>query len=166
MGLKFRLTERMLSEVLLREIGESNIEPYEYYFIDEYRAEFIVDSSFKVDVKFDKLKRIDYLYFVPDFLKSSLNEMYNIEFSIGGNDIQQFKSNSTILLKILSTVYKIMVDFINKNNPQSLLIHPTEKDSNKNQKSDLYKAFLSKSLSKIPNYSYSPTVGGFLVYKK
>jgi hypothetical protein len=169
MASKSTLLIPILEELLVKEIGEANIPPlkwgknslYEYRFKipiegDEVKVrvdfEFIEDETFKQFLLPPKYKKLDY--------------MFNVGCVVGGAEKQFTKTNLKTLLTILSTVVDTIKDFIkNEPNLDGLYIRPTEKETNKLQKSPLYKAFIKKQLEQIPNYSYDTYRDGFILVK-
>lgn len=164
----------LLKEILMKEIGESNIPPLPFTRTEklEYKSPVDIENfSETITVKF-----VDFhgegenmwfsrQYYLPNFL-IDLPKTYNVVYSIGGSTTQLQKTNTKILLTILSTVTAIVKDFIASEDPNALYVYANEKQEGKIQKSNLYKAYILQQLKTIPGYQAESRREGELIFKK
>lgn len=169
MASKSTLLIPILEELLVKEIGEANIQPLKWEKISPYKYQFLTniegeDEKVKVYFEFFEDEESKQFYLPPKY--RSLDYIFNVGYVISGVEKQFAKTNLKTLLTILSTVVDIVKDFI-KNEPEldGLYIAPIEKEINKSQKSTLYKAFIKKQLEQISNYSYDTYRDGFILIK-
>lgn len=162
----------LIKEMLMKEIGEANIQPLKWTQVAPTRYKFLVDIgdfTQTVDVHFDQFSEIEYRqYYLPQKYRN-LENVYNVGYAVSGAELQFAKSDLKILLTILSTVVDIVKDFISKNDVDGLYIQGTAKDiDNKDtsQKSNLYKAFIKKQLEQIPDFGFDTYRDGFILIKK
>jgi hypothetical protein len=162
----------LINEILLKEIGEANIQPLKWTQVTPTEYKFLADvgdSTETVDVLFDQFSAIEHRqYYLPQKYRD-LENVYNVGYVISGAELQLAKSDLKTLLTILSTVVDIVKDFLNKNDVDGLYIRGTAKDiDNKDisQKSNLYKAFIKKQLEQIPDFGFDTYRNGFILIKK
>jgi hypothetical protein len=161
----------LVEEILLKEIGEANIPPLKWTKLSPTKYKFLVDiGDFTevVTVIFDKFieDETKQFYLPPKY--RNLEDVYNIGYDISGTDIQFAKSDLRTLLTILSTVVDIIKNFISTNKIDGLFIQGTPKELDSkdiSKKSNLYKAFIQKQLSQIPNYGSDTHRDGFILIK-
>ena len=162
----------LINEILLKEIGEANIQPLKWTQVTPTEYKFLADigdSTETVDVLFDQFSAIEHRqYYLPQKYRD-LENVYNVGYAISGAELQFAKSDLKTLLTTLSTVVDIVKDFISKNDIDGLYIQGTAKDiDNKDisQKSNLYKAFIKKQLEQIPDFGFDTYKDGFILIKK
>jgi hypothetical protein len=166
------LLKPIINELLIKEIGEANIVPLKWdkklgtdtfvFYIE------IEDKEVRVKVSFDEIEDEIYkqYYFPPKY--RDLDNVWNLAYEVGNTDIQYTKTNLKTILTILSTVVDITKSFIKNQSPNGLFIKGTSKElgsDNISQKSNLYRAFISKQLSDIPNYNVDTYKEGFIIIK-
>lgn len=171
MASKSTLLIPILEEILVKEIGEANIQPLEWSQNGPFQYSFNINIEGKdeiVEVNFtqilDDIER--QFYFPPKY--RNLTNIFNIGYDISGIEKQFKKTDLKTLLIILSTVVDIIKDFIkHRSILDGLFIKPTEKGEKEesSQKSTLYKAFIKKQLEQISNYSYDTYRDGFILIK-
>jgi hypothetical protein len=163
----------LIQEILVKEIGEANIPPLKWTQVSSTGYKFLVDiGEFTqvVTVEFEQLKSSieKQLYFPPKYRQ--LDNIYNVGFDVAGTEMQFAKTDLKTLLSILSTVVDIVKDFINYINRIDglfIMASPKELDSKDiSQKSNLYKAFISKQLQSIPDFDFDTYKDGFILIKK
>lgn len=162
------LLKSVLNEVLLNEIGETNIKPLNFTksseFEDiEYKFEIPINKKEEiVTVVFQSFNNISNkekeIYLQAD-LQSSRN-CYNAGFEIGGNEVQLEKSDMKTLLIILSTVSSIIKSFIHDKKPDAVFIM-----GNYKQKSRIYSAYVLKQIESISGYQAMRHRTGWLIRK-
>ena len=160
----------LLKEILMKEIGESNIPPLDWKQVSPTRYKFLVDIgefTETVTVQFDDFDQIPFTkqFYLPTKFQS-LDKTYNVAYDVSGDDVQFSQSDIKTLLTILSTVTAIVKDFIASEDPNALYIEATEKQEGKIQKSNLYKAYILHQLKTIPGYQAESRRGGELIFKK
>ena len=144
-----KLVEKIIYESILNEIGELNFKnTYNYSLISENGTEYKSDLGL-VEVEFQNLTGNQSLLDELVFLKkrNKVLKIYNINFKLNDNSLQDQKSNLKELVKILSTNFLIIEDLIKKENPDVLLIH-----GNMPAKHNLYGAIIDKNKSKFPQF--------------
>ena len=162
----------IIQKLLIKEIGEANIFPLKWTKVSPIKYKFLVDIG-----DFTEVVTVDFepitddiekqFYFPPKYRK--LQKIYNTAYQISGTEIQFAKSNIKTLLTILSTVVDIIKNFIDTNNIDGLYIKGSEKEigsGNISQKTNLYKAFISKQLKQIPQFGFDTYKDGFILVKK
>jgi hypothetical protein len=171
-SLKYLFLES-IDEIILKEIGDGSSKSYnfkrksfvQYSFIaglgNNIKEEVAVDFQ-NLDINQDFKKKLLQNIFIPS------DKMYNVGYNIQGNEFQFRKTELRVLLRIISTVVKIIEDFITNINPDLLFVIGTPKkqgglDSEK--KSILYNAFIEKQLNKFSGYSAESRLDGFVIYK-
>jgi hypothetical protein len=162
----------IIKELLIKEIGEANITPLKWTRVSPVKYKFLVDiGDFTEVVTVDFEQIIDDIekqfYFPPKYRK--LQKIYNVGYQISGTEIQFAKTDLKTLLIILSTVVDIIKNFIENNNINGLYIRGSEKEigsGNNSQKTNLYKAFISKQLQQIPQFGFDTYRDGFILVKK
>ena len=163
----------LIQEILVKEIGEANIPPLKWTRLSPTRYKFLVDiGEFTqvVTVEFEQLESSieKQLYFPPKYRQ--LNNIYNVGFDVAGTETQFAKTDLKTLLSILSTVVDIVKDFISymdRIDGLFIMASPKELDSKDiSQKSNLYKAFISKQLQSIPDFDFDTYKDGFILIKK
>lgn len=162
MSLTSTLLIPILKEILINEIGESNISPLKWEKINGGFYKFPIKTNTiqeDIEVSFEPLWILpEYKQkYLPLRLQNSENS-WNVAYGIQGNDTQFEKSDLKTLLTVLSTIIDIIKDFILNKQPDALLIKATEKNDGDKVKSDLYKAYIKKQIHSIPSY-YSTTRG-------
>jgi hypothetical protein len=169
MSSKSTLLIPILEELLVKEIGEANIQPLKWSQNGPFRYSFYIEIEGKeerVEVNFNQFIDANgkQFYLPPKY--SDLNNIFNVGYDISGVEKQFAKASLKILLTILSTIVDIIKNFI-KYNPilDGLFIKPMEKETENNQKSNLYKAFIKKQLTQIPDYKYDTYRDGFILIK-
>jgi hypothetical protein len=162
----------LINEILLKEIGEANIQPLKWTQVAPTRYKFLVDIgdfTETVTVHFDQFSAMEHRqYYLPQKYRN-LENVYNVGYAVSGVELQFAKSDLKTLLTILSTVVYIVKDFISKNDVDGLYIQGTAKElENKDisQKSNLYKAFIKKQLEQIPDFGFDTYKDGFILIKK
>lgn len=125
------------------EVGEANTQPYQYRFKDEYsndtmaRYDFVADGDLEYDVYFQSKKDFD-------TLKKVGNEWW------GGFEVQGFNDNETTnqndVGKVMSTITKVILDFVKRYNPRQLIFEPTKVDDNDRRRFNVYMAYIKKNL--------------------
>jgi len=163
----------LLKEILMKEIGESNIPPLQFMRVKKlkYKASIDIEGfNETLTVLFEDFngKYFDDTarqYYLPNFLQK-LPRTYKVVYSIGESTTQLQKTNIKILLTILSTVTAIVKDFITSEDPNALYIYANEKQEGKIQKSNLYKAYILQQLKTIPGYQAESRREGELIFKK
>lgn len=162
----------ILNEILIDEIGESNIIPLKWTVFGSYQYFFNIDiegENETVIVSFTQLTEdIEKQFHLPPKYRD-LNNIFNIGYDISGIEKQFAKTSVKTLLTILSTIVDIIKDFIkHRSTLDGLFIQPIEKEiGNINpQKYHLYEAFIKKQLDQIPNYIYDTYRDGFILIKQ
>jgi len=162
----------ILKEILMKEIGESNIPPLPFKRTEQNQYKALIDIgdfTETITVNFEdfqkELGRSFRQYYLPDFLVD-LPRTYNVGYDIGESTTQLQKTDIKTLLTILSTVTAIVKDFIASKDPNALYIEATEKEEGKIQKSNLYKAYILQQLKTIPGYQAESRREGELIFKK
>jgi len=163
----------LLKEILMKEIGESNITPLPFTRTSKLKYKALVDigdftETITVeleDFNGEKLNDATRHYYLPNFLVD-LAKTYNVVYNIGGSTTQLQKTDIKTLLTVLSTVAAIIKDFIASEDPNALYIQATEKQQGKIQKSNLYKAYILQQLKTIPGYQAESRREGELIFKK
>jgi hypothetical protein len=170
MSFKFRLLKEQLSELLIKEIGESEVPPLSWKkTLDDYNYEFIININnipVTVDVLFEQFNSEEERLLYLGHVLKDYEDCYNLAFGIQDIDTQVYKTDYKTLLKILSTVIDILKQFIKKYSPSAILIHPTEKNSISKAKDNLYKAFIDNKISQIPGYQYIGGNKGHIIKKE
>jgi len=162
----------LIKEMLMKEIGEANIQPLKWTQVALTRYKFLVDvGDFTevVTVDFDELIEPETKQFYLPQKYRDLENVYNVGYAVSGVELQLVKSNAKTLLLILSTVVDIVKDFLNKNEVDGLYIRGTAKNIDSkdiSQKSNLYRAFIKKQLEQIPNFGFDTYRDGFILIKK
>jgi len=162
----------LIKEMLIKEIGEANIQPLKWTQVALTRYKFLVDvGDFTevVTVDFDELIEPETKQFYLPQKYRDLENVYNVGYAVSGVELQLVKSNAKTLLLILSTVVDIVKDFLNKNEVDGLYIRGTAKNIDSkdiSQKSNLYRAFIKKQLEQIPNFGFDTYKDGFILIKK
>jgi hypothetical protein len=150
----------LINEILLKEIGEANIQPLKWTQVALTRYKFLVDIgdfTETVTVDFEKLIEPETKQFYLPQKYRNLKNIYNVGYEVSGTELQLAKSDMKTLLTILSTVVDIVKHFLDKNNIDGLYIKGTAKEVGSkdiSQKSNLYKAFIKKQLEQIPNFDF------------
>jgi len=162
----------LIKEMLMKEIGEANIQPLKWTQVALTRYKFLVDvGDFTevVTVDFDELIEPETKQFYLPQKYRDLENVYNVGYAVSGVELQLVKSNAKTLLLILSTVVDIVKDFLNKNEVDGLYIRGTAKNIDSkdiSQKSNLYRAFIKKQLEQIPDFGFDTYRDGFILIKK
>ena len=162
----------LIKEMLIKEIGEANIQPLKWTQVALTRYKFLVDIG-----DFTQTVTVDFDRFVDDEIKQfylpqkyrDLEDVYNVGYAVSGTESQFAKSDLKTLLTILSTVVDIVKDFLNKNEVDGLYVRGTAKNIDSkdiSQKSNLYKAFIKKQLEQIPDFGFDTYRDGFILIKK
>lgn len=135
----------------IREVGDLNgIDPYPIQ-----GRKFTTDAGSRVEVRFEEITKGNYsVYHIPTSIKHAIHVGYAVE----GEDSQFKKSNYRELIRILKTVIKITLRFL-ESHPEvdGIVVFPVNKDSSKRlgesdyQKHLLYKALMVKHISKLGN---------------
>ena len=160
----------LLKEILMKEIGESNIPPLDWKKVSPTQYRFLVnigEFTERVTVQFEDFDQdsVSKQFYLPAKFQS-LDKTYNVAYDVSGDDVQFSQSDIKTLLKILSTVVNIIKDFISAKDPNALYIEATEKQEGKIQKSNLYKAYILQQLKTIPGYQAESRREGELIFKK
>jgi hypothetical protein len=160
----------ILKEILMKEIGETNIPPLNWRKMGATRYKFLVnigESTEGVTVQFENFDQdsVSKQFYLPAKFQS-LDKTYNVAYDVSGDDVQFSQSDIKTLLTILSTVTAIVKDFIASEDPNALYIEATEKEEGKIQKSNLYKAYILQQLKTIPGYQAESRREGELIFKK
>ena len=162
----------LIKEMLMKEIGEANIQPLKWTQVALTRYKFLVDIG-----DFTQTVTVDFDKFIDDETKQfylpqkyrDLEDVYNVGYAVSGTESQFAKSDLKTLLTILSTVVDIVKDFLNKNEVDGLYVRGTAKNIDSkdiSQKSNLYKAFIKKQLEQIPDFGFDTYRDGFILIKK
>jgi hypothetical protein len=160
----------IIHELLIKEIGEANITPLKWTRVSPVRYKFLVDiGDFTevVTVDFEQIEG-DIKYIFPPKYRN-LDKIYNVGYEVSGTETQFAKTNLKTLLTILSTVVDIIKNFIENNDIDGLYVKGSEKEigsGNTSQKTNLYKAFISKQLQQIPQFGFDTYRDGFILIKK
>lgn len=173
-SLRTLLKETIIDKIIINEIGEASVEPFDYKKIDNTNYLFVFEFnniSYQVKVNFtlieENLIKTILFFSIPDYFTK---EFYNVEFTVNGIENQALKSDLKTILKIMTTLSLIIKDFIQKNNPDGLYIEASNKNldllTGKQQKSYLYQAYLDKQIQTITNYNVYTNRDGFNVTKK
>jgi hypothetical protein len=159
----------ILSEILVKEIGDANIPPIKWKRISPVKYKFITyinDLTEIVSVDFQLI--IDNIekqfYFPPKY--RNLDKVYNVGYEISGIEVQFAKTDLKTLLTILSTVVDIVKDFIEKQQPDGVYIRGNAKElgsTDVSKKTNLYKAFIQKQIQTIPEYGVDTYRNGFII---
>jgi hypothetical protein len=173
-SLRTLLEETIIDKILINEIGEASVEPFDYKKINTTSYSFIFEFNnifYRVKVEFELVEDdIVKQYYFSKVSNYKDKEFYNVEFTINGIETQALKSDIKTILRIMTTLSLIIKDFIQKNNPDGLHIEATNKDINlltgKEQKSYLYQAYLDKQIKTLTNYNLYTIRDGFNVIKK
>jgi len=160
----------LLNEILIKEIGESNIPPLDWKQVSPTKYGFTVNIggfNERVVVEFDNFDPdlISKQFYLPRYLQD-LDKTYNVGYDVSGDEVQFAQSDIKTLLTILSTVISVIKDFILSEDPNVLYIEATEKQGEKIQKSNLYKAYILHQLKTIPGYQTISRRKGELIFKK
>jgi hypothetical protein len=160
----------IIHELLIKEIGEANITPLKWTRVSPVRYKFLVDiGDFTevVTVDFEQIEG-DIKYIFPPKYRN-LDKIYNVGYEVSGTETQFAKTDLKTLLTILSTVVDIIKNFIENNDIDGLYVKGSEKEigsGNTSQKTNLYKAFISKQLQQIPQFGFDTYRDGFILIKK
>ncbi len=148
MGKYSTLLIPILNEILVKEIGESNIPSLEWKTNGPFHYSFNIDiegKDEKVEVNFDQIiDNTEKQFYLPPKYRE-LNNIFNIGYDISGIEKQFAKSTVKTLLTILSTIVDIIKDFIkHRSILDGLFIQPKEKQIGieNTQKSKLNEAFI------------------------
>jgi hypothetical protein len=162
----------VIKELLLKEIGEANIQPLKWTKVSPTRYKFLVyinDLTEVVSVDFQPI--VDQVekqfYFPPKY--RNLDKIYNVGYEVSGTETQFAKTDLKTLLTILSTVVDIIKNYINTNDIDGLYIKGSEKEigsGDVSQKTNLYKAFIAKQFQQISNFGFDTYRNGFILVKK
>ena len=161
----------LIKEMLVKEIGEANINPLKWTRVTPARYRFLVDVG-----DFTEVVTVDFDKFIEDETKQfylppkyrNLEDVYNVGYEISGTELQLAKSDLKTLLTVLSTVVDIVKDFLSKNDVDGLYIRGTAKNMDSkdiSQKSNLYKAFIKKQLQQITDFGFDTYRDGFILVK-
>jgi hypothetical protein len=162
----------LIKEMLMKEIGEANIQPLKWTQVALTRYKFLVDvGDFTevVTVDFDKLIEPETKQFYLPQKYRDLEDVYNVGYAVSGVELQLAKSDLKTLLTVLSTVVDIVKDFLDKNDVDGLYIRGTAKDvdsKDTSQKSNLYQAFIKKQLQQITDFGFDTYRDGFILVKR
>jgi hypothetical protein len=159
----------ILTEVLLKELGEANIPPLKWTRVSPIRYKFLADINDYtevVTVDFEQVEDdITKMFFFPPKYRN-LDKVYNVGFNVSGNEVQYAKTDLKTLLTILSTVTDIIKDFIQKQPIDGLYIRGNNIDpADINRKTNIYKAFIQKQLQQISGYEVDTHRDGFIIVK-
>ena len=158
--------------MLVKEIGEANIEPLKWTQVALTRYKFLVDvGDFTevVTVDFEKLIEPETKQFYLPQKYRNLEDVYNVGYAVSGTELQVAKSDLKTLLIVLSTVVDIVKHFLDNNDVDGLYIRGTAKDADSkdtSQKSSLYQAFIKKQLQQITDFGFDTYREGFILIKK
>lgn len=169
MGFQFRLLTENIEKHLLKEVGQGVYPPLPWFKTTDLIYYFYCDingKNIKVDVDFEKFRDKQQRQEFLNDIMADYEECYNLVFHINGTDKQDKKTNIKTLLVIMSTVMDILKVFIQKFNPDCILIKSTEKEISSKTKYNLYKAYIDHNINKIEGYSYQGGNKGHLVVKQ
>ncbi len=136
---------KTLYEHLIREVGElENIDPHSFSQFSPNVYEFKTDDGLNVEVWFEE-----------NYIKHVL--CWNVGYRLDGVESQLKKETYKYLIKVIKTVFDIIVDWV-KNNPEveHLSLFAGNKDESKSlshtddQKHNLYKIIYLKNKHKLP----------------
>ena len=161
----------ILKEVLLREIGEANLEPLKWEQASPYTYTFKVnidDEDRKVNVSFQQIvdKAGRHYYFPPVY--RHLTNVFNVAYDVEGTEVQFRKTTLKTLLTVLSTVVDIVKHFLNTVECEGLYVMGTEKTAGTgdiSKKYTLYKAFIVKQIKDVGGFGIDSHRDGFIVVK-
>lgn len=161
----------ILTEILMKEIGEANINPLKWEKVSPIKYAFLINingEEEQVIVDFQQItdESLKQFYFPPKY--RNLKKIYNVGYEISGTEIQFAKTDLKTLLVILSTVVNIIKDFIIKHYPNGLYVKGTEKELGSGditKKTNLYKAFVEKQIKQIPGFGVDTYRDGFIIVK-
>lgn len=162
----------IIHELLIKEIGEANIIPLKWTRVSPIKYKFLIDIG-----DFTEVVNVDFETIINDIEKQfyfppkyrNLQRIYNVGYEVSGSETQFAKTDLKTLLIILSTVVDIIKNFIENNDIDGLYIRGSEKEigsGNTSQKTNLYKAFVSKQLQQIPQFGFDTYRNGFILIKK
>ena len=163
----------ILNEILVKEIGEANIQPLEWTRVSPIKYKFWVDINDYteiVTVEFEHIEDdVSKQFYFPQKYRN-LDNVFNVGYVVSGSEIQFAKTDLKTLLTILSTVVDIVKHFI-KDHPSlnGLYIKGTEKELGSkdiSKKTNLYKAFIQQQLKNIPEFGSDYYREGFILVKK
>lgn len=147
---------RVTRRVLLKEIGQLVV-PYTRDFI------FKQDSGFiKTNFEDDQSNEIVIMFHQH---WGSKVPRYEIEFSVNGFSVQSFKTSIKHFFKIISTVIYCINLFIDKYNPESLLIDGLDKYESPGQKNKIWIEYAKMNI-KDRGYKIGHIKNGFEIRKK
>jgi hypothetical protein len=162
----------IINEILVKEIGEANIQPLKWTRVSPVKYKFLIDINDFTEVATVYFDQIEgdiekQFYFPPKY--RNLTRIYNAGYNISGDEVQYAKTDLKTLLTILSTVVDIIKDFIKNQQPEGLYVRGSSKEidgSDISQKSNLYKAFVMKQIEQIPNFGVDTHRKGFIIVRK
>ncbi len=137
---------KTLYENLIKEVGElENIDSYSFSQFSPDVYEFKTDDGLKIEVWFDEIECPKHVW------------VWNVSYKIEGVESQLKKETYKYLIKVIKTVFDIVIDWI-KNNPEvkHLSLFAGHKDESRflsqtdDQKHNLYKIIYLKNRHKLP----------------
>lgn len=165
---------KILLEQVLNEVGDlDKITPYNFIKSSSNKYKFSTDDGLKISVVLDKWN---------DYLKDKFNlseETYNVSYSVGGDESQFKKESYSYLIKILKTIFDIIVKHLNDNKEiTGITLFAGNKDKNlflshsDTQKEKLYKIIFLNNRNKLNgewwyrDLEAFENYNGILIYKK
>jgi hypothetical protein len=158
---------KLILEKLVSEVGDlNNIESYSYN-----DSRFRTEEGWEINVYFQLYndEELEILN-LKDMLGSSV---YNIVFSVEGEQSQYQKSSLKTYFKIIKTVFNISKDFVKSRKVDGLTFFAADKKGlfkTDSQKDKLYKAIVMNSLKELPNWIMKDieldNFKGFMIYNK
>lgn len=161
---------KLILEKLASEIGDlNNIESYSYN-----NNSFKTEDGWEVNVYFQLYNDEELgILNLKDMLDSSV---YNVVYSVEGEQSQYQKSSLKTYFKIIKTVFNIFKDFVKSRKVDgltffaaSILKRPFLSVAN-SQKNKLYKAIVMNYLKELPNWVMKDielnNFKGFMIYNK
>lgn len=148
----------LLREVV-NEVGDlKNITPYDYELTNNGgKFTFVEDGEvLNVEVKIEDITNQKEHFMIPPVLNPKNKNLYNVSYTVNGNDRQFIKSNPHILIKILKTVTEIIKNIISKyENPIFVILAQNKIEGIKTdlQKFNYYKLILMQNIP--TGYRYS-----------
>lgn len=139
---------------MINEVGDlKNIQPFNYNITND-GGEFdaiVNNKKLKVEVKFQKTPHdVKHLFKFPPSASPDHKEIYNVGFSVEGNDEQFSKENYNILIRILKTVVDIIIKSLSKYPKDSIFTFFATSKIGKGyqdpQKLQLYKLIMQSNL--------------------
>lgn len=165
---------KVLLEQVLNEVGDlDKISPYNFIKSNSNEYRFSTDDGLSIKVSF-----VEYDNETQEYLKLK-DKTYNISYSVEGDESQFKKESYSYLIKILKTIFDIIVKYLNDNKEiNNLTLFAGNKNKDKflsqtdSQKEKLYKIIFLKNRNKLNgdwwyrDLEAFENYNGILIYKK